>query len=375
MSIISATRLATRSIIRVSGQDCYPLIQTLVTNDIRRLFQPSLSSKCLYAHIPNSMGRSLSDVLIYKTCSESSDLTIDRFLVLAPFHSDKFGRGGRQFDRLYLECSTSLAEALKAYLLTTRMKKDLMVEIMDNMNIWSLYSPEVSSTIQLEEFVSDDVIITKDPRLPELGYRFVTSLGMNTLPQVKEFLRLDLQDLECKEANQNHYDERRYKLGVAEGPQEVLHGYSFPLECNVDYLNGLSFKKGLHTGDWLTARSWRKGVQRRLLPIEFDPCDNLQQVAPGSDLLNMKDGLPIGEVRCRRSRFALASIKTQIFRSTDNIQVIEPRSRVTGSVKIPPLLQKELLVKPTSEIFTERVSNAYLPFDTRRERAKFLKKR
>ena len=375
MNIISATRLATRSIIKVSGSDCYPFIQTLVTNDIRRLFQPTLSTKCIYAHIPNSMGRSLGDVLIYKTCSDPSDITIDRFLVLAPYHSDKFGTGGRQFDRLYLECSTSLAEGLKATLLTSRMKKNLMVEIMDNMNVWSLYAPEVSSTIQIEEFVSDDVIISKDPRLPELGYRFVSSLGINTISQLKDFLRLDLNDLDCEEASQNDYDERRYKLGVAEGPQEIIHGSSFPLECNIDYLHGLSFQKGLHTGDWLTARNWRKGVQKRFLPIEFDSCNNLQQVAPGSDLLNMKDGQIIGEVRCRKSRFALASVKTDLFRTGDDIRVIEPRSGVTGSIKIPSLLQRELLVKSTSKLFTDRVSNARLPFDTRREAERFRKRR
>lgn len=367
MSIISAAQLASRSIIRVSGRDCYPFIQTLITNDIRRLFRPDISSKCLYAHIANSMGRSLGDVIIYKPAHEPIEVTMNRFLVLAPYHSDKFGSGGRQLDRLYLECSTALADGLKATLLTTRVKRDLIVEIMENMRIWSLYSENLP-IIPLEECVSDDVIIAKDPRLPELGYRLVTSLGVQTLSQLKQFLRLDINNVECQQVSQNNYALRRYKLGVAEGPQEIIHGYSFPLECNVDYLNGISFKKGLHTADWITARNWRKGVQKRFLPIEFDSSSQVQRIAPGSDLVDMKDGRVIGEVRCRRSQFALASVCTDAFRNSDKIRVMELTSRATGSIRIPPYLKRELLVKPTSKQFTESLVNVRLPFDCRLER-------
>ena len=35
-----------------------------------------------------------------------------------------------------------------------------------------------------------------------------------------------------------HYRDHRLRLGVAEGVEEILPGNSFPLEYNLDYLNG-----------------------------------------------------------------------------------------------------------------------------------------
>lgn len=51
----------------------------------------------------------------------------------------------------------------------------------------------------------------------------------------------------------------RYKLGVAEGVDEIPTGNSFPHEYNCDYLHGVSFHKGCYIGQELTARTQHTG--------------------------------------------------------------------------------------------------------------------
>ena len=82
------------------------------------------------------------------------------------------------------------------------------------------------------------------------------------------------------------YHKHRYKEGVAEGVEEVAKGNCFPLEYNLDYMNGgeyytthafvymhthtVSFDKGCYLGQELTARTHYSGVVRkRILPFEL----------------------------------------------------------------------------------------------------------
>ncbi len=66
------------------------------------------------------------------------------------------------------------------------------------------------------------------------------------------------------------YHRHRLALGVAEGTDEVPLGACFPLEYNLDYLNGVSFSKGCYLGQELTARSFHTGViRKRVMPISL----------------------------------------------------------------------------------------------------------
>ncbi|CAH1979930.1 unnamed protein product [Acanthoscelides obtectus] len=66
------------------------------------------------------------------------------------------------------------------------------------------------------------------------------------------------------------YRYHRYNLGIGEGTQDHPPGNSLPLECNCDYLHGISFHKGCYIGQELTARTHHTGVVRkRLMPLCF----------------------------------------------------------------------------------------------------------
>ena len=84
-----------------------------------------------------------------------------------------------------------------------------------------------------------------DPRLPELGRRWLAPAG----------------------GPATGWLEHRLRLGVCEGRAEL--GDMLWLECNAAELNGVSFTKGCFVGQENTARmNWRQKVNRRLVVVE-----------------------------------------------------------------------------------------------------------
>jgi folate-binding protein YgfZ len=88
-----------------------------------------------------------------------------------------------------------------------------------------------------------------DPRLPELGRRWLAPAGEAA----------------------TGWREHRLRFGVAEGRAELGDGATLWLECNAAELNGVSFSKGCYVGQENTARmNWRQKVNRRLVAVETD---------------------------------------------------------------------------------------------------------
>jgi folate-binding protein YgfZ len=100
-----------------------------------------------------------------------------------------------------------------------------------------------------------------DPRLPQLGWRVLMTKGRTEFP-TKQVIKV-VQD-------ESGYQELRYSVGVAEGAEELPHAGCFPLECNGDYVHGISFQKGCYIGQELTARTHHTGVVRkRIMPFRY----------------------------------------------------------------------------------------------------------
>jgi hypothetical protein len=86
-----------------------------------------------------------------------------------------------------------------------------------------------------------------DPRLPELGTRWLASADEPAIGWL----------------------EHRLLCGVCEGRAEL--GDLLWLECNAAELNGVSFSKGCFVGQENTARmNWRQKVNRRLFVVKGD---------------------------------------------------------------------------------------------------------
>lgn len=61
-----------------------------------------------------------------------------------------------------------------------------------------------------------------------------------------------------------------FTLGIGEGFDDHPDAKCLPMECNIDFLNGINFQKGCYIGQELTARTYHTGViRKRLVPIRL----------------------------------------------------------------------------------------------------------
>jgi hypothetical protein len=190
---MAATTLSDRALVRVSGEDIRGFLQGLVTNDV-------MGSLPAWAALLTPQGKCLFDFLIW-------------------------GDG----DDILLDCEAAAADDLVKRLSIYRLRRK--VEIARDDSIAVHWAPGGGEGVA-------------DPRLPELGRRWLAPAGEPA----------------------NGWVEHRLRLGVCEGHAEL--GDILWLECNAAELNGVSFTKGCYVGQENTARmNWRAKVNRRLVVV------------------------------------------------------------------------------------------------------------
>ena len=129
-------------------------------------------------------------------------------------------------------------------------------------NVWagwddtgSLSSKDVEQNLR-----QSDVQVLQDPRAPGLGWRILAASPLESeLTGIFENLNINPQ-----------YALRRYVQGVPEGPDEVLPKQALPQESNIDFMDGIDFRKGCYVGQELTIRTHHTGVVRkRIVPVQI----------------------------------------------------------------------------------------------------------
>jgi folate-binding protein YgfZ len=222
---MTATRLAARAIIRLSpldqAEDVAAFLQGLVTNDVKGTLP-------CYAALLTAQGKHLFDFLVW---GDSTDLLLD--------------------------CEAVHADELVRRLAMYRLRRRIAIARDDTLAVhWSAQAQQGA---------------IPDPRLPELGYRW---LGAPT-----------------GESADDAWLAHRLALGVPEGRAEL--GDILWLETNAVELNGVSFTKGCYVGQENTARmNWRQKVNRRLVVVPLDQSDAARRVAAYPDL-----GLAVDHLR------------------------------------------------------------------------------
>jgi folate-binding protein YgfZ len=187
--------LPDRGIVRVSGPEARGFLQGLVTNDIA-------GELPVWAGLLSPQGKCLFDFIVWPDEQGSADA-------------------------LLLDCEAEAADDLIKRLSVYRLRRPIAIERDPSLSVhWS----------------RDGEQGTPDPRLPQLGRRW---LGDSAAPT-------------------SAWLEHRLRLGVCEGRAEL--GDILWLECNAVELNGVSFRKGCFVGQENTARmNWRSKVNRRLV--------------------------------------------------------------------------------------------------------------
>jgi len=240
---INIIPLKHRTVIKLSGDDTLDFLQGLITNDLELL--PHVN--CMYAMILNNKGRVMHDIILYKTKKENTVL---------------------------LECQLENADALVKSLKRYKLRKKVDISSCDDISIWQVlvnqkthYSADatvetLNETLSPKLFQdttaplnsSNVIALHQDPRLSWLGWRALLNRDQ---PCSEEYIEDELL-----------YHSYRHFYGIPEGPKDILPGKSLPMECNIDFMNGISFRKGCYLGQELTARSHFTGViRKRLMPI------------------------------------------------------------------------------------------------------------
>ncbi len=219
------THLANRAIIRLSpldeSEDVPAFLQGLVTNDVAGPLP-------CYAALLSAQGKHLFDFLVWAD-----------------------GTG------LLLDCEAAHADELAKRLSMYRLRRKIAIARDDSLAVhWSAQEHPGAAP---------------DPRLPELGYRWIAAAG--------------------GESADAAWLEHRLSLGVPEGRAEL--GDILWLETNAVEMNGVSFTKGCYVGQENTARmNWRQKVNRRLVVVPLSGSDEARQQAAYPEL-----GLAVDHLR------------------------------------------------------------------------------
>lgn len=220
-----ATHLTARALVRLSpldeGEDVAAFLQGLVTND-------TAGPLPCYAALLSAQGKHLFDFLVW---------------------ADPAG--------LLLDCEAALADDLARRLSMYRLRRKIAITRDESLAVhWSPVEQPGA---------------VPDPRLPELGWRWLAPAEGD--PADAAWLA------------------HRLQLGVPEGRAEL--GDILWLETNAVELAGVSFTKGCYVGQENTARmNWRQKVNRRLVVVPLGESDEARRVAAYPDL-----GLAVDHLR------------------------------------------------------------------------------
>ena len=219
------THLTARALIRLSpldeAEDVAAFLQGLVTSDVQGPLP-------CYAALLSAQGKHLFDFLVWADPA-----------------------------RLLLDCEAALADDLVKRLSMYRLRRKIAI------------GREEALAVHWSVDAQPDAVL--DPRLPELGYRWLAA------PE--------------GEPADAAWLAHRLSLGVPEGRGEL--GDILWLETNAVELNGVSFTKGCYVGQENTARmNWRQKVNRRLVVVPLAISDEARRVAAYPEL-----GLAVDHLR------------------------------------------------------------------------------
>lgn len=227
MSFCYAT-LPDRGVLKVEGKDAQAFLERLCTNS------PSPEG-AVYAALLSPQGRYLFDF----------------FIVPSPTPQTWF-----------LETESACLEELCRVLSFYKLRSAVSCTVLSEGIVSVVWPPSTQETYPLEtNLFADSDLFYADPRLEELGYRFISKDSSK-------------KTLSWEEKGPEDYDYHRIALGVPHR-KDLIPNRSFILEYGFNELKAISWTKGCYIGQEVIARTQTQGVVRkRLLPatiVSNDP--------------------------------------------------------------------------------------------------------
>jgi len=261
----SFTPLANRGALEVAGADRVAFLQGLVSNDVAK----AAAGAPVYAALLTAQGKYLHD-----------------FFVVA------LG------DALYLDGERARLGDLQRRLSLYKLRsKVTLTDASARFAIAAAWSDDAVAKLGLAPGTAKPFaggIAYADPRLAELGARFLIPTGRENEIAAAGFTRADSAA----------YDRHRLALGVPDGSRDLEIEKSILLENGFEELNGVDFAKGCYMGQELTARTkYRALIKKRLMPVKVEG----PLPAPGTPVIH--NGEEVGEIRSGADGAALAMLK------------------------------------------------------------------
>ncbi len=260
-----------RGFIAISGNEWRSFLQGLLTCDVMSCGAVNTIG---YGYMLSVRSRIISDVFIYP---EARD------------------------DGCVLSCDLSLRDKILKLLRMYKLR--CAVE---------LTTPEF---VEISTPSRQDERGAKDPRHPELGYRYLCEIPQptNTVDHLS-------------------FVNARLRLGILEGA-EYGDEKVFPLECGAPYINALSLDKGCYIGQELVTRTYRTGEVRNFI-IPGVVSDSSALIPPGVEVTfeNRKVGKVLfhsGEICMMRLKYQdlPLSLETEVVvNDTHRINLIIPET-------------------------------------------------
>ena len=247
------TRLAAlpeRGVIEVGGEDRETFLQGLVSNDVAE----AVPGHAVWAALLTPQGKWLAD-----------------FFILA------------DADRLLLDCERDQVPMLLQRLSRFRLRSRVTLRAAEELSVYAAWdgAPTVPA------------IAAPDPRLPEAGWRL-----LSTTPLPTTALQVD-------------WDRHRLALGLPDGSRDMESEKTVLLEAGFDELHGVSWTKGCYMGQELTARTKYRGlVKRRLIPVSVTG----SLPPPGTPV--RRDDAEVGTMRSGRDQSGLAVLRIDALHDT-----------------------------------------------------------
>ena len=278
MKIDNVFILEERGILYISGEDTDTFLQNLISNDIKKVND---SNSC-FASLLTPQGKYLFEFIITK-------------------HKKGY----------FLECEKKIIDALFLKLNSYKFRSKIELLNLSNEFVVAVLSREKFLTLDKSKdiagyttkFREDPIYL--DPRHKGLGARLITNL---------EKLHLSLKLLKLKSTNIDQYYSISSEIGIPQINTDKLQNNLFGIECNLNELNGIDFKKGCYVGQENTARIKLKDkLSKRLFPVEVIDgdlnkekiinCDNSEL---GKVLINNK--YPFAVIKFKDKKFKFDKI-------------------------------------------------------------------
>jgi folate-binding protein YgfZ len=280
-----ATLLTHRGILKISGKDRAAFLQGLITNDVNKISE----EQAIYAALLSPQGKFQYDLFL-SACKDSHGQEV-----------------------WMMECDRDRADALQKRLSLYKLRAEVTVEnISNDYSVYAIYGSNDLNKLAISSKLGaakpmEGVVVFVDPRLLELGIRVHVPLD-----KAENFLKtLDIDLLPFEE-----YDRHRLKLGIPDGPRDVLIDKGILLESGFDELNAIDWQKGCYMGQELTARTRYRGlIRKRLIPVKIQ-FGQTQGEMPTCQSPVFQEGVEVGEMRSVVKEWGIAMIRLEALRKS-----------------------------------------------------------